>query len=166
MVTSFLEYKNNTYNIGDIVYIHYWYNYMITPIKIIDKIGNKYLISHNIEQSKIFNAPNEKINKRDILGHYNEVNESYELPSQRVPQQSNINPEMIDILPDSEVADADEDEVISVPYRLEYGHEPRKKLYMLNIKIRNNDEEVDFEPSDKIDHLDDAILNYKKRKEE
>lgn len=56
------------YREGDIILIEYWYNDMITPVKIIEKVSaRKYKISHNIEQSKIFNAPDEVINLSDII---------------------------------------------------------------------------------------------------
>ncbi len=52
---------------GDLVYIEYWYNKMVTPVKIIEKQGNKFLVSHNIEQSKIKNAPDEYIKSNKII---------------------------------------------------------------------------------------------------
>lgn len=69
-----LEYKS-FYKEGDIVLIQYWYNDMITPVKILEKVRfingevskRKYKISHSIEQSKIFNAPEEDINISDII---------------------------------------------------------------------------------------------------
>ena len=61
-----LEFKSY-YQEGDIVYIHYWYNYMITPVKIIKKVGRRYNISHNIQESKIKNAPDEIIDKSKII---------------------------------------------------------------------------------------------------
>ena len=61
-----LEFKS-FYNEGDIVLIEYWYNDMETPVKILEKVGNKYLVSHNVEQSKIKNAPDEMISKKDII---------------------------------------------------------------------------------------------------
>lgn len=58
-----LEYKKYkpVYEIGEIVLIHYWYNWMVTPVKIIEKRGRKYLVSHNIEKSEIQNAPDELV---------------------------------------------------------------------------------------------------------
>jgi len=61
---------NSFYKIGDIVLIEYWYNHMITQVKIIDKKGNKFLVSHNVENSKIKNAPDEMISKSDIIDRY------------------------------------------------------------------------------------------------
>ena len=61
-----LEFKS-FYKEDDIVLIEYWYNDMETPVKILQKLGNKYLVTHNIEQSKIKNAPDEWIKKKDII---------------------------------------------------------------------------------------------------
>ena len=63
---SLLE-KRITYKEGDIVYIEYWYNKMITPVKITKKKGNKFLISHNVAKSKIQNAPDELIKPSQII---------------------------------------------------------------------------------------------------
>lgn len=64
-----LEKKQN-YNIGDEIIIEYWYNDMITVCKITEKVGRKYKITHNIEESKIKNAPDEIINSSDIIDKY------------------------------------------------------------------------------------------------
>jgi hypothetical protein len=65
-----LEYKS-FYKEGDIVLIEYWYNHMITPVKIIEKISKKSLkVSHNISESEIQNAPEETIKTSDIIDIY------------------------------------------------------------------------------------------------
>jgi hypothetical protein len=71
-----LEYKN-FYKPGDIVKIQYWYKIilpnglpLITPVKILEKKGNKFLVSHNISQSKIQNAPDEMIKTSQIISTY------------------------------------------------------------------------------------------------
>jgi|LakMenEpi03Aug12_release.lakeMendotaPanAssembly.Ray.scaffolds.fasta_scaffold2053223_2 hypothetical protein len=51
----------------NLVLINYWYNGMVTPVSIIEKRGNKCLVSHNVEQSKIRNAPDETVKTDDIL---------------------------------------------------------------------------------------------------
>lgn len=65
-----LEYKSFKYKEGDIVLTHYWYTYDVTPVKIIGKTGNKFKVSHNIEESKIFNAPDELIKASDIIDYF------------------------------------------------------------------------------------------------
>jgi len=40
---------------------------MVTPVKILEKVGRKYLVSHKVSESKIQNAPNETIKKSDII---------------------------------------------------------------------------------------------------
>ena len=61
-----LEFKS-FYNEGDIVLIEYWYNDMETPVKILEKRGKSYIVTHNITESKIKNAPDEIISKKDII---------------------------------------------------------------------------------------------------
>jgi len=56
------------YKVGDIVLLEYWYNDMITPCKIVEKLSKtKYKVSHNISQSEIKNAPDETIKSSDII---------------------------------------------------------------------------------------------------
>ena len=43
-----LEYKNY-FNVGDKVMIEYWYNNMVTPVQIIEKVGKKLKVTHNIK---------------------------------------------------------------------------------------------------------------------
>jgi hypothetical protein len=41
---------------------------MICPVKIVEVISNRsYKVSHNIQDSKIFNAPDEIIKSTDII---------------------------------------------------------------------------------------------------
>ena len=62
-----LEFKS-FYNEGDIVLIEYWYNDMITPVKIVEKVSKlSYKVSHNVPNSQIQNAPDEIIKKSDII---------------------------------------------------------------------------------------------------
>jgi hypothetical protein len=66
-----LEFKNY-YKEGDLVLIEYWYNGMITPVKILEKIGRRFKVTHNISQSQIFNAPDEIVYSSDIIDHLNQ----------------------------------------------------------------------------------------------
>jgi len=67
---KFLSEYKSFYKIDDIVLIEYWYNDMITKVKIIDRISkNSYKVTHNIPESKIFNAPDEIIKSTDIIDH-------------------------------------------------------------------------------------------------
>jgi hypothetical protein len=68
---QFIVEFNSFYKVGDIVLIEYWYNDMITPVKIIEKLSPRtFKVSHNIEQSKIFNAPDEVIKSSDIIDNF------------------------------------------------------------------------------------------------
>jgi len=62
-----LEFKS-FYKEGDIVVIEYWYNDIITPVKIVEKLSKvSYKVSHNVSNSKISNAPDEIIKSTDII---------------------------------------------------------------------------------------------------
>jgi len=62
-----VEFKS-FYKTGDIVYIEYWYNKIVTPVQLKEKRGNKnFLVSHNIAESKIQNAPDEIILRSKII---------------------------------------------------------------------------------------------------
>lgn len=62
-------YEYNSFQVqeGDIVLIHYWWDNRLTPVKVLEKIGRKYKISHNIEQSEIKNAPDEIVTSSQII---------------------------------------------------------------------------------------------------
>lgn len=64
---NFLFEFKSFYNEGDIVLIKYWYNDILTPVKIIEKVGRRYKVSHNVLQSDLFNAPDEFITSKDII---------------------------------------------------------------------------------------------------
>ena len=58
------------YKVGDIVLIEYWWDDMITPVKILEQMSPRTLkISHNIPQSKINNASDEIIKTSDIIDY-------------------------------------------------------------------------------------------------
>jgi hypothetical protein len=62
-----LEYKA-FYQEGDIVVIEYWYNDMLVPVKIIEKVSkSRFKVSYDVEGSDIRNAPDEVIKSSDIL---------------------------------------------------------------------------------------------------
>jgi hypothetical protein len=62
-----LEFKS-FYKEGDIVLVEYWYNDMVTPVKILEKLSKvSYKVSHNVPNSKISNAPDEIIKSTDII---------------------------------------------------------------------------------------------------
>jgi hypothetical protein len=61
---------NTFYKKDDIVLIKYWYNKMVTPVRIKSVRKDGYLISHNISESKIKNAPDELIPATKIIAPY------------------------------------------------------------------------------------------------
>lgn len=70
------KYKTNTFNEGDYVLVEYWYNDMSTPVKILEKKGRFYKVTHNIEDSSIPNAPDETIEKSHIIDHYRKTKDN------------------------------------------------------------------------------------------
>jgi hypothetical protein len=66
---------NNFYKKNDIVLIKYWYKipnkkFFFTPVRIKSVRKDGYLISHNISESKIQNAPDELIPATKIIAPY------------------------------------------------------------------------------------------------
>jgi hypothetical protein len=62
-----LEFKS-FYNEDDVVLIEYWYNDMLTPVRILEKLSKvSYKVTHDVEGSKIRNAPDEIIKSSDII---------------------------------------------------------------------------------------------------
>jgi len=61
------SFKSFNANPDDILLIHYWWDDMITPVKVLEKKGRKFLVSHKIEESKIKNAPDEWIKSDEII---------------------------------------------------------------------------------------------------
>lgn len=71
-----LEYKE-FYKEGDIILVEYWYNDMITPVKIIEKVSkSRFKVSHDVEGSVIRNAPDETIKTSEILDKHKIKNPS------------------------------------------------------------------------------------------
>lgn len=69
-MNKFILEKKEFYKKEDKVVIEYWYNDIITIVKILDIKGKKYLVTHNIPESNIQNAPDEFINSSDIIDKY------------------------------------------------------------------------------------------------
>ena len=71
-----LEYKA-FYKEGDIILVEYWYNDMIPPVRIIEKVSkSRCKVSHDVEGSVIRNAPDETIKKSEILDKHKIKNPS------------------------------------------------------------------------------------------
>lgn len=62
-----IEFKS-FYKVGDTVLIEYWWDDMITPVKVIEQTSPRTIkVTHNIPESKIQNAPDEIISTSDII---------------------------------------------------------------------------------------------------
>ena len=71
------KYNSASYKVGDYILIEYWFQDLLTPVKIVDKQGRTYKVTHNIEESEIQNAPDEKITKGDIVSHYRKTEDKF-----------------------------------------------------------------------------------------
>lgn len=60
-------FESNKPKEGVLLLIHYWYNLMPTIVKVKGYSGNKILVSHKNEHSKIHNAPDELISMSQII---------------------------------------------------------------------------------------------------
>ena len=71
-----LEYKA-FYKEDDIILVEYWYNDMITQVRIIEKVSkSRFKVSQDVEGSAIRNAPDEIIKTSEILDKYKTKNPS------------------------------------------------------------------------------------------
>lgn len=69
---KYLIEKNSYYKVGDVILLEYWYkptgkDRFITPVKITKIQGRKYLVSHDVDKSRIKNAPDELITTNQII---------------------------------------------------------------------------------------------------
>jgi hypothetical protein len=93
------ESKVNDYQVGDIVMIRYWLTGDITPVKLIEKItNNNFIASHKVENSELFNAPDQEIKVSQIIGLYKGVGEPVDSTSRYV-ENPNIRPDTSGIIP-------------------------------------------------------------------
>lgn len=60
----------NDYKEGDIVFINYWLTGDMTPVKLKEKKGGGFIVSHKVKNSNFFNAPDHFIKTKDIVGRY------------------------------------------------------------------------------------------------
>tara|TARA_R110000772_G_scaffold2410_2_gene8383 strand:+ start:2816 stop:4024 length:1209 start_codon:yes stop_codon:yes gene_type:complete len=70
------KYNSKSYKVDDYILLEYWHRGFLTPVKIIDKHGRKYTVSHNIEESDIQNSPDEIISRDMIVDHFRETKDN------------------------------------------------------------------------------------------
>ena len=93
------ESKGNDYMVGDIVMIRYWLTGDISPVKITEKITqNNFIVSFKVENSELFNAPDQEIKKSQIIGLYKGVGEPVDSTSRYV-ENPNIRPDTSGLIP-------------------------------------------------------------------
>ena len=97
---SFINENYTTYKVGDTVKIRYWLTGDITPVKLIDKPSKNFFIaSHKIENTPLFNAPDQGIKKSQILGKYKGLVEPDFDENKISTQNPNIRPDTSGIVP-------------------------------------------------------------------
>ena len=93
------ESKTNDYMVGDIVMIRYWLTGDICPVKLITKITkNNFIASHKVQDSQLFNAPDQEIKKSQIIGLHTGVGEPVDATSRYV-ENPNIRPDTSGLIP-------------------------------------------------------------------
>ena len=93
------EEGTNDYMVGDIVMIRYWLTGDISPVKITKKITkNNFVVSHRVENSSLFNAPDQEIKKSQIIGTYKGVGEPVDATARYV-ENPNIRPDTSGLIP-------------------------------------------------------------------
>ena len=93
------EQQINTPQVGDIVMIRYWLTGDITPVKIIEKkTKNYFIVSHKVEKSQLFNAPDHGIKKGEILGIQKGVSDPVN-STERYLENPNIRPDTSGLIP-------------------------------------------------------------------
>jgi len=79
-----LEYRSYkpAYQVGDTVLVEYWYldepfcderlhrELPYTPVKIVEKRGRSFKVSHSIPQSRLGSAPDEIVKASDIIDYF------------------------------------------------------------------------------------------------
>ena len=95
---AYIKENYTDYKESDIVLIRYWLTGDITPVKIIEqKTKNYYIVSHKIEYSQLFNAPNHGIKKSEIMGLYQ--SDEPLVSSQRRAENPRTNPNIGGFIP-------------------------------------------------------------------
>jgi len=85
--------------VGDIVMIRYWLTGDITPVKIKEKITkNNFIVSHKVEDSQLFNAPDQEIKKTQIIGVVRGVGQPVDATARYV-ENPNIRPDTSGLIP-------------------------------------------------------------------
>lgn len=96
---EYIKESKTTYNEGDIVLIVYWLTGDLTPVKILSKkTKNSFIVSHKIEDSHLYNAPDHQVKGTDIVGLYKAVSEPVD-NTQQYTQNPAIRPDTSGIIP-------------------------------------------------------------------
>jgi hypothetical protein len=92
-------YKNTVedYMVGDIVLIRYWLTGDISPVKILTKKTHSYyIVSHKVDNSFLYNAPDHGVNVKQIIGRYKKDMDD------EIIKNPKLKPDLIGISPGSD----------------------------------------------------------------
>ena len=68
------EQTTKDYAVGDLVFIRYSLTGDVTPVKIIEKKSHSYfIVSHKVDGSHLYNAPDHGVKVGEIIGRYQGV---------------------------------------------------------------------------------------------
>lgn len=93
------EIGTNDLMVGDVVKIRYWMTGDITPVKIISKpTKNNFIVTHKVQDSELFHAPDQEIKKSQIIGVVQGVGDPVDSTARYV-ENPNIRPDTSGIIP-------------------------------------------------------------------
>ena len=103
MITKFKDYitekyqNTESYLVGDKVFIRYHVTGDVTPVKIVKKLTkNNIIVSHKVDNSFLYNAPDHEISLQDIVGRYSGTDDEVGLNPTVNP---NIRPDTSGLIP-------------------------------------------------------------------
>ena len=96
---SYINENYTTYKVGDTVKIRYWLTGDICPVKIIDNpTKNYFIVSHKIEGSSLFNAPDQGIKLSEILGMHQGIETPFD-NAKRLTENPTLRPDVSGLIP-------------------------------------------------------------------
>jgi hypothetical protein len=92
--------KNDSdYAVGDIVMIRYYLTGDLTPVKIIvKKSKNYFIVSHKVQDSHLYNAPDHGVKGSEIIGRYKGVGDPINT-TDRDNENPRIEPDTSGVIP-------------------------------------------------------------------
>ena len=90
---------DSDYAVGDIVMIRYYLTGDLCPVKIITKkLKNYFIVSHKVQDSHLYNAPDHGVKLSEIIGRYKGVGDPIN-STDRTTENPRINPNVSGMVP-------------------------------------------------------------------